>query len=449
MILAVDLGSTNFKAALFDEQGHRVAEGKRPLSYDIRSNQRSELDPQTVAGIFFELLQETLSLANVSAGRVRRISITSQAQTFCVCDSDGRAISPFLGWTDRRAEADAKELEQVLGQDFHVHTGFKTPGPLQMLSKVWWWKRKQKLSSDHLIASLPSYLAMRLGAPLAVDCNLAAMSGFYSIPDGNWWQAALDAVGISSRQLGRLVTPGEPVATSGFRGDLAFSRDLEIVFSGNDHTAGAVGCGCGKGRAILTLGTAGVIYRHAGNTPGPYHSDGLWGPYPLGGYYELSSINHACSALDWADGFLFGAVDSPRFVAYGKKAVVTESVPLFNPSRWGHPDAWSGEGSTEENVYAVMEGIGFALRDKVGEAFFADIKEIIALGGGSRLDGWMQLIADIFGYPLIRGTEDGLDGAARIAGVDIQPRTQPPVTFLPDPAKKDLLLKRFALWKGL
>jgi len=208
--------------------------------------------------------------------------------------------------------------------------------------------------------------------------------------------------------------------------------------------------GCREGCAILTLGTAGVLYRYAGNNPGPYSPAGLWGPYPGGGFYELLCLNHACSALDWADGFLHGSVDSGRFVQAMRQARVREDSVLFYPDDWGTPSAWKGEGTPQEKAYAVLEGIGFALRHLAGEGFRAEKGRIVILGGGSRLDDWVQLVADLFGREFVRSGRDGLGGAAILAGVPLQggEETAPADHFSPRDEKRGFLDRRFQSWKN-
>lgn len=432
MILAADLGSTNFKAAVFADDGRRLAEAARPLPYAIRTNERAELDPEAVAETFFAMLDDALARAGAARKDVRTVSITSQAQTFCICDAEGQAVSSMLGWTDARAQSEAEELQALLGPEFHATTGFPVAGPLLTLAKVLWWRRRHGLDPQSRIVQLPSWLAMRLGAPHATDHNLAAMSGFYSIPAAAWWTAALDAVGVDASRLGLLVEPGQPLSTSAGTRPHGFADPLEVVFAGNDHTAGALGCACDAGRSLLTLGTAGVLYRQAGNLPGPYSSNGLWGPFPGGGYYELLCLDHACSALDWADEVLFGSVDSPRFVDQASAAVVTGRSPRFDPRKWGTPSAWSGDGTPQEKAYAVLEGIANALHDMAGDSFCREGGEIVILGGGSRLDFWAQLVADIFGRRLIRVQRDGLDGAARLAGIPVNNTATPTAVFEPN-----------------
>ncbi len=448
MILAADLGSTNLKAALFAEDGRRIGEASRPLPYEIQTASRAELSPEAVASCFFEVVNDVLTAAGATSDKIRRFSLTSQAQTFCICDQKGRPVSPFLGWTDLRAETEAAELQKRLGDRFHQHTGSQKVRPGLMLSKVLWWKKQHGFPGDHRMVSLPSYLALQLGAAHVIESNLAAMSGFYSISDKCWWAEALEATGISAAQLGDVVETGQAVPTRSESRLRGYSESLEIVFAGNDHTAGALGCGCRKGRSVLTLGTAGVFYRWAGREPGPFSARGLWGPYPGDGYYELFHIPHACSALDWADTYLFGHVDSQRFVESACLIEAGADTPFFDPDAWGSDTAWSFQTRIEEMAYATLEGIAFALRECAGEASGAKADEILILGGGSRLDFWIQLLANVFRCPFIRSTQDGLDGAAMLAGLDLPADESQPASrrFLPQPSRVVELENRYQLW---
>jgi len=449
MIVATDCGSTNMKAAVFTADGSRLAESSIPLLYTIRTGSRVEFSPEDTRSCFQTLMANLCQMAGISCHEIRKVCFTSQAQTFTVLDANGLPLSPFFGWADSRADKEAVELQARFGADFHRVTGLPVVSPKHMISKVLWWGRTHGQSRAMRFVSLPSYLAMQLGAAHVTDRNLAAMSGFYSIPDSHWWIHGLEAVGLEADQLGELTNPGQVLPKCRRPKCAGFSPDIEVAMAGNDHTAGALGGGCREGRPILTLGTAGVIYRHAGETPGPFSPAGLWGPYPGGGYYELLCLNHACSALDWADNILHGCIDSIRFVESIRLTHIREDSVLFYPDNWGSLRAWHGEGTLEEKAYAVLEGIGFALRRLAGLHFCAEEEKIMVLGGGSRLDGWVQLVANIFRRTLVRSDCDGLDGAATIAGVLAtygREHTICPELFYPDDTKDQLLERRYRRW---
>lgn len=448
-VLAADLGSTNFKVALFDAGGARISEGSRPLPYIVRTNTRAELDPAAVTECFMGCVQDALRSAGLPASAIRRVSFTSQAQTCCVCDESGKPLGPFISWTDIRAEEEAAFLRTVLGGEYHAQAGWPRISPSHSVSMALWWKKRHGLRPGDRIVLLPSFVAMQLGAPHVSDSNIAPMSGFYSIPESGWWDRMLEAAGISADRLGGVVDLGQPVSTQADRRPAEFSPALEIVFAGNDHTAGAWGCGCSKRRPVLTLGTAGVLYRLAGDDLGPFSERGLWGPYPGGGYYELVVIGHACSAMDWADQFLFGAVDSPRFAEHASRAKVTLDSPFFYPERWGSAEAWKGEGTVEEKAYAAMEGILYAILNLVPSGFLETSEEMVVLGGGSRLGFWLQMASDIFRCPLRPGTSDGLSGAARLAGCPVPDTAPSPESIrTPRAERLDFHRRRFEGWKA-
>ena len=443
MILSADLGSTNLKAALFAKSGKRLAESSAPLPYTLLTNLRAELSPKTVKKCFFQILDKLSS--EFPQGQILKVSLTSQAQTFCITDKAGNSCSPFFGWSDARAVNEAAHLQDTLGKVFYQECGWPEVTPLHMISKVLWWRRRHGWSEQLRVVSLPSFLAMQLGFPHSSDTNLAAMTGFSSIPRCQWWERAFEAVDIPATSLGALVPPGEVIEQVESKAPEKY-RGIDLVMAGNDHTAGAIGSGCHPGRCILTLGTAGVIYRYAGKVAGPYSKHGAWGPYPGGGYYELLSLDHACSALDRADEFLFGKVNSPHFVEKAQEAKTHNLSPLFDPSQGNLAIAWSGNGTQCEKAYAVLEGIAFSLLSLAEGTAFLQVEEMIILGGGSRLNFWVQIVADIFQKPIIKGASGGLEGASAIAGIKKDETTSRGKTFLPSYARFDLNQRRYRRW---
>ena len=439
MILAADLGSTNFKAALFTPDGRRVGEATVPLTYEIHTSERAELCPAVVVETFDNVLRGALESAAVSGKNVQRVALTSQAQTFCLCDKSGAPKGSFTSWSDQRAREEATYLQSVLGKSYHAKTGWPAPAAGQLAAQALWAKRHLETGlSSFRFVTLPSYLAMLLGAPFVIDRNLAAMTGLYNVPDGEWWSEALDAVGLSKTQVGTLVDTGQAVMAGNdvspqLRCGIAPG---EVVLVGNDHTAAAVGCGCSPHRAVLTIGTTGVFYRlPRASSVGPFSATGVWGPYPTGQYYELRFVSAACSALDWADQILFGRVDTPRFVAAAQEAGNPGEL-RFDPSRWGSATAWSGQGTAGQKARAVLEGIASALRGLAPAKIDAE-QEIVVLGGGSRLDFWVQMLADMFQCPLIGTCRDGLTGAAMLAGCSTERMNQEPDKVFRPFADKD------------
>ena len=475
--LALDCGSTHFKAALFDESLHRLAEAKLPVQSLAYRTDRIELGAEEIWQSTLELIRLTCQQAGLDTSQVAQFSITSQAQTFLLVDETGAPITPLISWLDSRAKALVPQLQHALGKDFAHHCSFASPLAELQLAKLLWLRKHSPELVDRarLIAPLPTWLTLRLGGVAAIDDNIAAMSGLYSLHTRGYWRSALELCGVPESKLPGLVKAGTPIWVNQACPELALSPQTVIILAGNDQTCGAYGNGCRAGVAdkehpwadkehpwadkehpwIATLGTALVVYRLAGPTPGPYHPSGCWGPYPGGGYYELAVQNYGCAALDWALKILFPGQELTAFFSSAQSIAANWQAvpPFFYPDQMGSPSAWVGVGSQPERAMAVLEGIGFNLRRLVfdeldaGESVESGFEKLIVTGGGSRNDFWMQLLADILDVPIQRGFGDGLLGAAWLASPDVKPpQNFKPQTWLPDIAKVAFYRDQYEQW---
>lgn len=416
MILTIDCGSTNHKVALYDERLQRLAACSIPVTYIVREPARAEFDPEKIWQDTVTLVHQVCALAKITPADIRTITIASQAQTFTILNGAGCPMMPFISWMDKRAEAESAGLTQRLGNGFHCHCSFPAPMPQLQLTKLLWLSRNQPalLKDAAAIVSLPGFLSLRFSGLNLIDANLAAMSGLYSLALGDWWPAALDAVGLRREQLGGLVKVGAAVPARHACQELSFSPQLKIVFAGNDQTAGAYANAVRSGQLVLTLGTALVVYRYGGEMPGPYHQGSCWGPYPGGGYYELTTYDEGCAALDWAVGKLMPGHEAD-FMKQAESA--SPGVAHFYPQCMHAESAWTGPSGLAARARAVLEGICFSARQLIEDDLKVRLggNSIVVIGGGSQNSFWLQIAADILNCPVRRGEGDILLGAAMMA----------------------------------
>lgn len=426
-ILALDCGSTNFKAAVFDPSLHRLGECSAPLRYIVRGPKRVEFDPEVAWRISVQLIRKVCAQAGLSTEAVCRVVLTSQANTFCALDRAGQPLIPFMSWQDQRAYREAALLNRRLGSSFHQNCAWPRAAPGLQAAMLLWLKSHQPqcLNKTVAIVTLPGFLAMRLGMPNSVDPNLAAMSGLYSLKTARWWKPMLKICGVNERQLPALVPLGRSLGTNATCRDLVLAKRTKVILAGNDQTAGAFGNFCSKQHVLVTLGTALVVYRFMGRKRGPYTADGCWGPYPGGAYYELATRNHGCAALDWARRRLTPGRNIQFFTELAKKAllrrkkrVAFQAGTLFYPDAMNTRRAWVGSPELAARALSVFEGIGFALKQMIEDELRVPLPlpEVRVVGGGSVNAFWLQLLADILDTCVVRGTGDALFGAALQAG---------------------------------
>ena len=74
-------------------------------------------------------LREALAKVEHGPERVLGLAVSSQAPTLLPLDSSGRPLRPAIIWMDRRAEAEAAHLTEVLGaEEIHRVTGNRPRG---------------------------------------------------------------------------------------------------------------------------------------------------------------------------------------------------------------------------------------------------------------------------------------------------------------------------------
>jgi len=447
MILSVDLGSTRFKAALFGEDGTRLADEAIAVPYLIKSPTRTELLPESVWEAFVHLCRSLMDKVPGAPGQVRSVAVTSQAQTFCLLDQDHQPQSPFISWIDTRPVDEAATLDQEFGPAFHRHTGWPGVSPALTISKILWWQKHQAWDPNSRLVTLPSYLALRMGSPFALDLNIGVMTGLASVRIGDWWDEACERVNLRPEQLGQIVPLGSSTPIQS--GEISLAADARWVWCGNDHTAGAVGADCRENMALLTLGTTGIVYRRTGDTPGPYSGTGIWGPFWKGGHYELLCLEHACSAIDWVREQIAPQQTQTDFDKAARKAENKDSAPYFHPWFWGQDSAWSGEGNQAQRAYASTEGVAFALRHLVEEADIDLPPRLGVLGGGGQLPTLLQCLASALDRELVLASGDGLLGAARMAGLNPERSgrdEKSPTAAKPDSKERERLQRRYPRW---
>jgi xylulokinase len=98
--------------------------------------------------------------------------------------------------------------------------------------------------------------------------------------------------------------------------------------------------------------------------------------------------------------------------------------PYWDPNASGITIGWTGAHGREHFYRALLEGIAYEQRlvgDGMMHALGQRFSEYVAMGGGSRSDLWLQIIADVTGIPVVRSTttEATCLGAAILAAAAV------------------------------
>jgi xylulokinase len=126
------------------------------------------------------------------------------------------------------------------------------------------------------------------------------------------------------------------------------------------------------------------------------------------------------------------------------------AAPRFHPDRIASGRPWSTTpDEAPAAAYAVLEGICFALRRLIETILppAGRSRRTAVIGGGSRSELWLDLLAQVLCSPLTRGSGDALLGAAALhLGVPVGQGPSGVVVWKPDPERAQPLEARYRQW---
>ncbi|NQT37413.1 MAG: hypothetical protein HQ581_07995 [Planctomycetes bacterium] len=425
MILAMDLGSTAFKAAVFDRNLQRVGSGACALRYDYRPGGVVELNPAHVLDAVRTAVKAATTGIDLTG--LAAIAITSQAQTFTVTDAEFRPLIPFISWLDTRAAGTCKTVAATgAWADFGRHVSFPELLPAMQLCQLVHLQATQPelLRDGRRALPLPCYLVAMLSGDAVCDTNLAAMSGLYFMQLNEWWPDALAACGLAKNALPALVDAG---AVAGHTTERAVAVGLPagipIVLTGNDQTAGAYGAGVHERDAVLiALGTCQVAYRAPAEPPAPDRTVAV-GPYPGDAWYAMAADVCGGSLINWGQGILAGCETDDKFFAAAAAAPSGWNNLRFeigadgNCNAWRHLTTGHTPGDMARSIVETLVRRMAGLVDTLCAGSKPDT--FLLAGGGSQSTLWTTLLAEALSRPLIPTSADPLTGAARISRFQI------------------------------
>lgn len=422
MILGIDLGSSLFKAVLFDGDGLALGTGAAPVAYLPDLGNRVEMPVMETEEAFRRCIADALAGAGVGAACLTGIAIASQAQTFTVRCPDGVARFPFMSWRDSRCQGDNGAAAALA--DFGRHSSCAECVDCLTVAQLEHGRRHATVTvgPEDLVLFLPTWFILQLTGCAVTDTNIAAMSGLYSLQENAWWADALRLCGITPCNLPLLTGIGGVAGrTSEAAAVYGLPPGIPVILAGNDQTAGAYGASIDREQAaLITLGTAQVVYvcRRAMPPPSP---GVIRGPYPGGLFYQLASDAYGAGTINWACTVLPGCktpqdLDRAATAAPGDCHGV-RFVP-DGPAGSGH---WTGTANPGATVGDQARAVFVCLSDRFAsmlermEITEADSKMMVA-GGGSRSAPWMECLQTRLGVALSRcAGADPARGAFRMA----------------------------------
>jgi len=439
MIIGVDVGTTNLKAAAFSRDGQQLAIAMLPTPSVRTPEGGAEYDPEAIwQGVASCLAQVRTQLPAV---KVDGIGLASMAEAGVLVDEAGRPVYPAIAWFDPRTKPQAAALARDPGVEaLYLRTGLFAM-PKHGLAKLLWLKEHRSAQYERGVAwlSMAEWIALKLTGRQAACPTLAARTLAMDLTTRQW---APELVALTGPIFPALQAEGTPLG-DGLTAEAAAATGLPagtpVALAGHDHPAAALAAGItGPGQMLDSTGTAEAVI---GAVAGPIltkqalASQISQGPLPVPGLYGLQAGASASGgSVEWLRSEVLDGADYPTLIRLASAEGEEPSGVLFLPHlAGGGPPAVDPASrgaflgltygaSRARMVRAVLEGTCFELRRMVDamEALVGmPYQQVVVTGGHVHNPVWMQLKADILGRPLLAPdvSEATLLGAALLGGV--------------------------------
>ena len=433
MYLGLDIGTSSVKGVLVDAKQKIVATASSSLKVSRPHPGWSEQAPEDWWKACNAVVKALAKAKPKAVAAVEGIGLSGQQHGATLLDGAGKALRPAILWNDARSFAECGEIEarepraRAIAGNIAL-AGFTAP-------KLLWVKKHEPKVFDKVAKVLlpKDYVRLRMTGDYASDMSDSAGTFWLDVEKRQWSDALLKASHMRADQMPKLYEGTDATGRLTAAVAKAWGMPKRPVVAGGGGDNAAAACGIGAvtpGAAFISLGTSGVMFvsndKFRPNAARAVHAFCHAVP---GTWHQMGVILSAAASLEWLAGVM--KTPAPKLVGALGNKLTGPSPALFLPYLSGErtpvADAQvrglvmglGHETDAQALTHAVLDGVAFAFRDSLEalKAAGTKVARVTAVGGGSRSELWLKIIATVLGVPVdvpADGNFGGAFGAARL-----------------------------------
>ncbi len=387
--VGIDIGTSSVKAVAADDEGNIVARARIPHEFHVPAPLQFEHDAAIAWHNGPRAALE--ALGDVDA---RAVSVAAMVPSLTAVDADGIPIAPGLLYGDDRGRKATKGAVAEQGE---------------LMSFLEWHVREHPDAHGFWMAQAVANHALTGKAIVSTTVGMTATP----LSTGLDWDAAqVESCGARVEQMPAIGISGQPLA------DVAGHKNCVLEGGTIDAMAEQIVAGCDDvGDVLVICGTTLIVWAVIDDwlTVPNYYTI----PHTAPGKFLMGGPSNAGGLfLNWVDRMLApdAAPADPHRVPVWAPYPRGERVPFQDSARRAQLVDLDLTHDAAAVRRAAFESSAFVAR-RIIEASPATARRIVAVGGGTRVPGWVESLADCTGLPVHVGgvPEGGALGAAFLA----------------------------------
>jgi len=435
LLVSIDVGSSGVRASAFTVVGKPVALGKSTYPTQYPYPGRAEQNADGYVSATEESLRAMMSLL-VHDDSIIAIGLTGQCPTYVPVDTNESPVCMAWTYQDNRSEAEALQLRQQFGNDVIHRMSGQSVFAFNILPKMLWHRLHDPESFARVAHVLQprDYVAMYLTGELATEETHANSTLLYDLRKHRWNIAFMEQLDIDPGLMpARVLHAWEQ--TGSLRAlvahDVGLPVGIPVIIGAADSQCCSLGTKAVDPGVISEMSGTSTCLNSSVIDPPEDDRVAVYA-HAIPDMWSLEvGINTSGACLDWVTSLLYG--DDKRFDRAEQELsqfTVTDGAPTFLPYLAGgerdDPGLQAGfhgllqQHGRAELVYAVLEGVAFAIRGKIETLRPAGgISRVVVSGGGASSRVWNQIKANVLGIPIsaVSGLDAAELGAAMLAGI--------------------------------
>lgn len=483
----VDVGTTGCRVAFYGADGSDVASASAEYPLESPRIGWAEQDPELIASTLRRVFAEGLAKLEYPPSHVRAVTFSSVLHSIFPVNERGEPMHRMLTFADTRAQAVLPEIRASVDVDaLYRRTGCPLH-PMYPLAKILWFRRERPelFRTASKFVSIKEYLLHQLTGQWMVDASLASGTGLCNLSRLQWDDEALRLLELPPSKLSPIFPTTHVV--SRWNGHLfGLPSDVPLVLGAGDGMLSTLGAGAvGPGQYTAMIGTSGAV-RLCVNAPMTdplsknfcYNlADGLWvagGAINNGGLaFRWARDKFARTEQQVAERLNLDTYEVLSRYAEQKPAgsdglvflpfLTGERSPHWNANARGVLFGLNIHHGKRHLMRATLEGILYSMY-----SVFRSLRQLAAddapveirsSGSFARSNVWVQMMADVFGHPIVPpGPPEGSAFGAAALGmvatgrlarpVDVRTITgKPKATVMPVAEHHERYRKLFAIYE--
>ena len=433
MYLGLDFGTSSVKGVLIDAKQKIVATASAPLKVSRPHPGWSEQNPEDWWKACNSVVKTLGKMKPKAIAAVEGIGLSGQQHGATLLGKDGKALRPCILWNDARSFRECDDIETAEPKARAITgniplAGFTAP------KLLWVKKHEPKIFSQVAKVLLPKdYIRFRMTGEYASDMSDSSGTYWLDIARRDWSDRLLAASSMSLDQMPKLYegTDATGRLTAAVAKSWGMPKRPVVAGGGGDNAAAACGIGAvTDNAALVSIGTSGVMFvsndQFRPNAGRAVHAFCHAVPNT---WHQMGVILSAAASLEWLATIL--GRPAPKLTsALGTKLtgpspalmlpyLSGERTPVADAQVRGLVMGLGHESDHKTLTHAALDAVAFAFRDSLEALKDAgtEVKRVTAVGGGSKSELWLKIIATVLGVPVdlpAAGDVGGAFGAARL-----------------------------------